>query len=77
MTMGLLSHTSRQFRGAMLGEQTSDEARTELVNVFDMIRDEYQEEGRLLPSDVVRSNFLLGNIKQNFNANFHSGTAQD
>ncbi len=32
--------------------QTSDEARMELVNVFDMIRDEYQEEGRLLPSDV-------------------------
>lgn len=28
--------------------QTSDEARTELINVFDMIRDEYQEEGRSL-----------------------------
>jgi predicted RNase H-like HicB family nuclease len=32
--------------------QTSNEAQTELVNVFDMIRDEYQEEGKLLPVDV-------------------------
>jgi predicted RNase H-like HicB family nuclease len=32
--------------------QTPDEARSELVNVFDMIRDEYQEEGKLLPNDV-------------------------
>ncbi|MBE9063566.1 type II toxin-antitoxin system HicB family antitoxin [cf. Phormidesmis sp. LEGE 11477] len=32
--------------------QTSEEARTELVNVFDMIRDEYAEEEKSLPSDV-------------------------
>ena len=32
--------------------QTQDEARTELVNVFDMIRDEYTEEGKSLPNDV-------------------------
>jgi predicted RNase H-like HicB family nuclease len=32
--------------------QTSDEARTELVNVFDMIREEYEQEGKLLPLDV-------------------------
>jgi predicted RNase H-like HicB family nuclease len=32
--------------------QTSEEARAELVNVFDMIRDEYAEEGRSLPNDV-------------------------
>ena len=32
--------------------QTLDEARRELMNVFDMIRDEYEEEGKALPSDV-------------------------
>jgi predicted RNase H-like HicB family nuclease len=32
--------------------QTSDEARLELINVFEMIQEEYQEEGRLLPPDV-------------------------
>ena len=32
--------------------QTPDEARAELVNVFEMIRDEYKEEGKLLPNDV-------------------------
>lgn len=32
--------------------QTQDEARVELVNVFDMIRDEYTEEGKSLPNDV-------------------------
>ena len=32
--------------------QTQDEARVELVNVFDMIRDEYMEEGKSLPNDV-------------------------
>lgn len=32
--------------------QTPEEARTELVNVFDMIRDEYVEEGKALPHDV-------------------------
>ena len=31
---------------------TSEEASTELVNVFDMIQEEYQEEGRSLPADV-------------------------
>lgn len=32
--------------------QTPEEARTELANVFDMIRDEYVEEGKALPHDV-------------------------
>ena len=32
--------------------QTPEEARTELLNVFEMIREEYQEEGRMLPEDV-------------------------
>lgn len=32
--------------------QTPDEARAELVNVFEMIRDEHQERGKLLPDDV-------------------------
>lgn len=32
--------------------QTPQEAREELNNVFDMIRDEYLEEGRSLPQDV-------------------------
>lgn len=32
--------------------QTPEEARTELLNVFEMIREEYQEEGRVLPEDV-------------------------
>ena len=32
--------------------QMPEEARTELVNVFDMIRDEYREEGKTLPKDV-------------------------
>jgi predicted RNase H-like HicB family nuclease len=31
---------------------TPEEARTELVNVFDMIQAEYQEAGRSLPADV-------------------------
>lgn len=31
---------------------TSEAARTELVHVFDMIQEEYQAEGRSLPSDV-------------------------
>lgn len=29
-----------------------DEARVELTSVFEMIRDEYQEEGKSLPEDV-------------------------
>jgi len=29
-----------------------DEARSELANVFEMIKEEYQEEGRSLPRDV-------------------------
>lgn len=32
--------------------QTADEARTELANVFDMIREEYVEAGKALPEDV-------------------------
>lgn len=32
--------------------KTPDEARTELVSVFDMIQEEYQEAGRSLPEDV-------------------------
>lgn len=32
--------------------QTPDEARTGLVDVFDMIQQEYQETGRALPQDV-------------------------
>lgn len=32
--------------------QTPDEAKAELVNVFEMIQEEYQEQGRLLPDDV-------------------------
>lgn len=32
--------------------QTPEEARSELINVFDMIRDEYIEEGKLFPNDV-------------------------
>ncbi|KAF3885111.1 MULTISPECIES: type II toxin-antitoxin system HicB family antitoxin [Nostocales] len=32
--------------------QTPDEARTELVCVFEMIKQEYEEQGRSLPNDV-------------------------
>ena len=32
--------------------QTSEEAQAELVHVFEMIRDEYQEAGQELPEDV-------------------------
>lgn len=32
--------------------KTPDEAQTELVNVFAMICEEYEEEGQLLPEDV-------------------------
>jgi predicted RNase H-like HicB family nuclease len=32
--------------------ETPDEAQAELINVFEMIQDEYKEEGRLLPEDV-------------------------
>jgi predicted RNase H-like HicB family nuclease len=32
--------------------QTSEEAQAELVHVFEMIRDEYQEAGQELPKDV-------------------------
>lgn len=32
--------------------QTPDEARAELVSVFEMIRDEYAQENRVLPADV-------------------------
>ena len=32
--------------------QTPEEAQAELINVFGMIREEYEEEGRMLPADV-------------------------
>lgn len=32
--------------------QTPEEAQTELLNVFDMIRGEHEAEGRMLPEDV-------------------------
>jgi predicted RNase H-like HicB family nuclease len=32
--------------------RTPEEAQAELVNVFEMIKEEYEEEGRLLPQDV-------------------------
>ncbi|NHC34852.1 type II toxin-antitoxin system HicB family antitoxin [Scytonema millei] len=32
--------------------QTPDEARNELVFVFEMIQEEYAEQGRFLPNDV-------------------------
>ena len=39
-----------QFLAAMPG--TPQEAQMELTNVFEMIRDEYKEEGRMLPADI-------------------------
>ena len=32
--------------------KTPDEAQAELINVFEMIQEEYEEEGRLLPEDI-------------------------
>jgi predicted RNase H-like HicB family nuclease len=32
--------------------KTPEEAQTELLNVFDMIQKEYEEDGRMLPDDV-------------------------
>ncbi|GJD22256.1 hypothetical protein N9414_15982 [Rivularia sp. IAM M-261] len=32
--------------------QTMDEARAEIVNVFEMIQEEYAEEGLVMPEDV-------------------------
>ncbi|BAZ15034.1 hypothetical protein NIES4071_69040 [Calothrix sp. NIES-4071] len=32
--------------------QTIDEARAEIVNVFEMIQEEYAEEGLVMPEDV-------------------------
>jgi predicted RNase H-like HicB family nuclease len=32
--------------------RTPEEAQAEIVNVFEMIKEEYREEGRLLPQDV-------------------------
>jgi predicted RNase H-like HicB family nuclease len=50
--------------------QTSDEARSELVNVFEMIRDEYQEEGKLLPNDVeVAVVHAIGNLDKDSRRN--------
>ena len=32
--------------------KTPDEAQAELINVFEMIQEEYEEEGHLFPEDV-------------------------
>ncbi len=32
--------------------QTPEEAQAELINVFGMIQEEYEEEGRMVPADV-------------------------
>lgn len=32
--------------------QTPEEAQMELLNVFDMVKEEHEEEGRMLPEDV-------------------------
>ncbi|OPY50355.1 MAG: hypothetical protein A4E48_01934 [Methanosaeta sp. PtaU1.Bin060] len=32
--------------------KTPEEAQTELLNVFEMIQEEYEEDGRMLPDDV-------------------------
>ncbi|MFB2924127.1 type II toxin-antitoxin system HicB family antitoxin [Aerosakkonema funiforme] len=40
--------------------QTLDEARAELVNVFDMITEEYSEQGRDLPNDVKFRKSVVG-----------------
>ena len=32
--------------------QTPEEAQAELINVFGMIMEEYEEDGRMLPADV-------------------------
>ncbi len=32
--------------------RTPEEAQIELLNVFDMIREEYEEDGRMLPEDI-------------------------
>ena len=32
--------------------QTPEEAQSELINVFEMILEEYNEEGRMLPEDI-------------------------
>ncbi|MEH1794639.1 MULTISPECIES: type II toxin-antitoxin system HicB family antitoxin [unclassified Nostoc] len=39
--------------------QTPDEARTELVYVFEMIQEKYEEQGRSLPKDVELVNNLF------------------
>jgi predicted RNase H-like HicB family nuclease len=38
--------------GGLAWGKTPDEAQSELINVFEMIQEEYKEEGRLLPEDV-------------------------
>ncbi|MES1023866.1 type II toxin-antitoxin system HicB family antitoxin [Gloeocapsa sp. BRSZ] len=35
---------------------TTEEAQAELIHVFDMIRDEYQQAGRELPEDCTYNN---------------------
>lgn len=46
MTMAPLSHTSQRFLEGSAWGRTPDEARAELVYVFEMIQEEYAEEGR-------------------------------
>ena len=38
--------------GCQAWGQTPEEAQAELINVFGMIQEEYEEEGRMLPADV-------------------------
>jgi predicted RNase H-like HicB family nuclease len=42
----------RAILGCHAWGKTDNEARAELVNVFEMIQEEYAEEGRILPEDV-------------------------
>jgi len=35
--------------------KTPEEAQSELLNVFEMIKEEYEEEGRILPEDMEAS----------------------
>ena len=42
----------RAIPGCHAWGETPEEAQAEIVNVFEMIREEYREEGRQLPQDV-------------------------
>jgi len=46
MTMAPLSHTSGAISSSSAWGRTPDEARAELVNVFEMIQEEYAEQAR-------------------------------